>query len=59
MIYMKEIKQAINRFQREIIFLALSLILIGVLFIAFPESSARIICYATGIVGINPSGCTF
>lgn len=50
MIYMKEIKQAINRFQREIIFLALSLILIGVLFIAFPESSARIICYAMGIV---------
>lgn len=47
---MKEFNQAISKFKREVIFLALALILMGILFIAFPKSSTVIICYATGIV---------
>lgn len=47
---MKELNKAISKFKREVMFLALALILLGILFIAFPKSSTVIICYATGIV---------
>lgn len=47
---MKALNKAISKFQKEVIFLALALIAMGILFIAFPESSTRIICYATGIL---------
>ena len=47
---MKELNKAISKFKREVMFLALALILLGILFLAFPKSSTAIICYATGIV---------
>lgn len=46
---MRELNKAITKFKREVMFLALALIVMGVLFIAFPDKSTTIICYATGI----------
>lgn len=47
---MKDLNKTVSKFRKEIIFLSLSLIVLGFLFIVFPESSAQMICYATGII---------
>lgn len=47
---MDEFKKIGKSFVRNSVFAGLALILLGVLFVIFPESSGTIICYVTGAV---------
>lgn len=47
---MSTIKQIINGFKRDTIYLAIALILLGLVLVIFPENSALIICYSIGVL---------
>ncbi len=46
---MDNIKKAAKNFKREVLLLAAAMIVSGLLFIIFPESSVSIICYIIGV----------
>ena len=47
---MSAIKQIINGFKKDTIYLAVALILLGLVLVVFPEKSTLIICYSVGIL---------
>lgn len=47
---MEDFKKLGKSFMRNSVFAGLALVLLGALFVIFPESSGTIICYATGAV---------
>lgn len=47
---MKKFKEILNKLNVQSVIVAVSLIVIGLLFVIFPSSSARIICYVAGAI---------
>lgn len=47
---MGAIKQIINGFKKDTIYLSIALILLGLVLVIFPEKSTLIICYSVGIL---------
>lgn len=47
---MSAIKQIINGFKKDTIYLSIALILLGLILVIFPEKSTLIICYSVGIL---------
>lgn len=54
---MSAIKQIINGFKKDTIYLSIALILLGLILVIFPEKSTMIICYSVGILMLVGGVC--
>ncbi len=47
---MDAVKETVHSFQRNMLWIAATLIVVGLLFVIFPKSSGTIICYILGVI---------